>query len=76
MQGTKIWVVYNPAGRAPSFTHSTYESAKAEAKRLARLNPDQNFHVMESVGIARKNDVSFYVHERPGQLLDEDEIPF
>lgn len=76
MQNEKIWVVYNPQGRAPTFTHTSYESAKTEARRLARANPEQRFYVMESRGFAIKNDVSFYAYERPGVILDEDEIPF
>lgn len=75
--GKKIWVVFNPNGRAPTYTHQSYDSAKQEAKRLARMNPDQSFYVMESVGMARKHDVSFYacgtVDHRE---LSEDDIPF
>lgn len=77
MSAEKIWVVYNPQGRAPSYMHTSYESAKTEAKRLARINPDQSFYVMESVGLARKNDVSFYAHEAvEPRNLAEDDIPF
>lgn len=78
MSNKKIWVVYNPNGRAPTHTHHSYDSAKQEARRLARLNHDQPFYVMESIGMARKADVSWYVHEedRPQYNFNEDEIPF
>ena len=76
----KIWVVYNPDGRAPHYTHQSFESAKQEAKRLARNNPDQRFFVMESVAMAIKRDVDFCVYSsnvagQPQADL-EDEIPF
>ena len=72
----KIWLVFNPEGWSPTYIHQSLESARQEAKRLARLNPDQNFYVMESVGKARKTDVSYYVYTRDGQVFNDDEIPF
>jgi hypothetical protein len=70
MKNSKIWVVYNPQGRAPTFTHISYKSAKTEARRLASCNPDQRFYVMESVGMALKNDGSFYVHSSHGDIIN------
>ena len=67
----KFWLVWNPDGRAPTHKHYSFVDAKAEAKRLARNNPDQDFHVMEAVGTARKTDVSFYAHNH-----DDADIPF
>lgn len=72
----KFWVVWNPQDRNPMYKHGQYQAAKDEAKRLARLNPDQEFHVLEQVGMAKKNDVSFFVHEEPGRYCQDDEIPF
>lgn len=73
----KIYCVFNPAGAGvPRFEHRTYDSAKTEAKRLAKMNPEQKFYVMESVGMAVKNEVSFYVHEDKARPDLEDEIPF
>lgn len=73
----KVYCVFNPAGAGvPRFPHPTYDSAKNEAKRLARLNPEQKFYVMESVGMAVRNEVSYYVHEDKAQGDLEDEIPF
>lgn len=78
MSNKKIWVVYNPNGSAPTHTHHSYDSAKQEAKRLARTHLDQSFFVMESIGMAKKSDVSWYVHEedRPCLSYNDDEIPF
>lgn len=59
-QKEKIWVVFNPEGRAPYFIHHTEESAKTEARRLAARNPEHVFHVMESIGFAIKQEVAFY----------------
>lgn len=61
----KFWIVWNENGRSPTVKHFTYDSAKNEAKRLARLNSNHSFHVLEQIGTAKKNDVSFFVHERP-----------
>lgn len=74
----KIWLVFNQNGRAPHFVHESFEAAKKEAKRLANIYPDNDFHVMESQGIARKIDVSFFTYPKNKNILDEieDEIPF
>ena len=49
-----FWLVWNPTGGVPTHRHPTFESAKAEAERLARLNPNTEFFVRTSVGVARK----------------------
>lgn len=71
----RVYCVFNPNGQAPYFVHGSYDGAKDEAKRLARLNPDQKFYVMESVGMAVKHDVAFYAYADNGSV-QEDEIPF
>jgi hypothetical protein len=45
-----FWLVWNQAGKNPTHIHSTYESAKQEAERLATRNPMHSFHVMQWVG--------------------------
>lgn len=65
---------YMVQGGGPStYKHENFESAANEAKRLARLNPDQNFIVMESVAGFIKREV-----EEIEFICDfgEDEIPF
>lgn len=45
----KFWMVWNPSGRQPSFRHHSRESADTEAKRLAALNPGQQFFVLKAM---------------------------
>ena len=44
----KFWIVWNPAGKNPKFRHTSEDSAKAEAARLATENPGVKFIVLES----------------------------
>lgn len=77
MSGEKFWLVWADNGGTPMHKHASYQSAKDEAKRLARANSGKKFHVLEHIGTAMKNDVSFFVHQAdPYIQLDEDEIPF
>lgn len=62
MKNKKVWCVFNPNGRAPFCSHDSLQSAKTEAKRLALNNPEIMFYVMESMGVAVKNEVSFTEH--------------
>lgn len=66
----KTWFVWNPIASIPRFQHSTFESAKQEAKRLAVLNPGTEFMVLESIGAVVKTDVIWKDHE------EDIEIPF
>jgi hypothetical protein len=59
----KFWMVWNPLRSQPTHKHHSFESAKTEAERLARANPNEEFIVLESVGSCRKNDVSWTNHE-------------
>ena len=53
----KFWMV---VGRGtPTHRHPTLQSAKAEAERLARIDPTQEFVVLESVSACKKNDVTW-----------------
>lgn len=44
-----FWMVWNPNGHAPTFKHSSHESATAEAEHLARTNPERTFIVLEAI---------------------------
>ncbi len=67
----KFWVVWNPKRGLPRVTHPTFEAAQIEAKRLASFNPDEDFHVLELVGTARKVQV---VWETAREMKHE--VPF
>lgn len=45
----EFWMVWNPAGRSPTFRHTTKAFALAEAERLAKDHPGQNFYVLQAV---------------------------
>lgn len=52
-----FWMV---VGRgSPTHRHATLESAKQEAERLARIDPSQEFVVLEAVASCKKNDVTW-----------------
>ena len=57
--------------KMPQMKHSTFESAKSEAERLAELNAGVEFVVLESIGYAVTKRVYFFMHESTN-----DEIPF
>ncbi len=43
-----FWVIWNPEGRNPAFKHTSPVEARAEAQRLARLNPGQEFYILRA----------------------------
>lgn len=47
-----FYMVWNPRTGRTAVRHGTLKSAADEAKRLAHLNPNQQFFVLESVGYA------------------------
>lgn len=49
---SSFWMVWNPQRYAPTYRHTTAESALTEAKRLARNNPSQKFYVLQAIGLA------------------------
>lgn len=55
----------------PTVRHETYAIAEAEAMRLARVHPGQEFIVLAAMAVAKKTDV---VVDRIGQL--DDWLPF
>ena len=67
----RCYFVWNPDAGHPHYQHHSFDSAKAEAKRLARENPDQSFIVLRAVGIARRETVAWAEVKNAG-----DDIPF
>lgn len=57
MDRERFWMVVGNG--PPVHRHDTFESAKAEAERLARLNPGQEFAVMASIAVCKKTDVTW-----------------
>lgn len=43
------WFVWTKRGRFPMFAHPNYETAAAEAQRLAKLTPGTKFIVLQMV---------------------------
>lgn len=50
MEQTKFWMLYAEGGNAPTAEHQTYESAKAEAERLAE-KLGRKIYVLEAVSV-------------------------
>ena len=61
--GLGMWFVWcaNECGRIPTFTHANVDSAKKEAERLAKLHPDTEFHVLQSMAFCIKQEVKWEV---------------
>lgn len=74
MADKPFWLVWNPATKYAAHRHSDYPSAKAEALRLARLHPGQEFFILGTHGRIVKTDV--HVDEWGMAELFTDEIPF
>lgn len=64
----EFFMVWNEGGHSPTFKHSTIESAKQEAERLARKYGGE-FHVLKSCCTAKLNDIIWTDHEI-------DDLPF
>ena len=43
-----FWFVWNAHGHAPTHRHPSLQDASKEAERLARLNPNERFHILEA----------------------------
>jgi hypothetical protein len=73
----KFWMVL---GRGtPIVRHHTAELAKAEAERLARLNPGEAFSVLESLATVVLTDIMWRKHAggcAASNLRDDNCIPF
>ena len=68
----KFWLVWNPQGRSPTHRHPTRQMADQEARRLALLNPDQDFFVLKAMGGLRSAKPA----EPETLRMIEDPIPF
>ena len=69
-----FWMVLG-AG-VPVYKHATFDTAQAEAARLARLNPAEPFYVLQSVAVVYKSDVFIREYSIPENGRLSDEIPF
>lgn len=69
----KFWMVWSPQGNTPTYKHATYESARDEAIRLARVNPGKRFYVLTATEYYEVNDVRMVVL---GSGDFENDIPF
>ena len=70
-----FWMIYGQGCGRPTYQHMSFESAVAEAKRLARANPDINFVILKAIAAARKDDVRIETIQGAERDLDS-EIPF
>lgn len=72
MNEKHFWMVWCPAKYAPTFRHETELAARAEAARLARLNPGNEFFVLESTSSARCTEPQVIYAEWPsGEKVEE-----
>jgi hypothetical protein len=69
-----FYLIWNPKRSAPTYMHSSYESALRESERLARMSPGQDFFILQAVSRTKKQDVET-IRLEPVQQLD-DQIPF
>lgn len=60
MKLDKFWMVLGSG--TPTYRHSSAMVAKAEAERLARINPGQSFTVLESLATVCKTDITWQPH--------------
>ncbi len=69
-----MWFVWcaGSNGRIPTFVHNSVESAKIEAERLAKMHPDTEFHVLQSIAFCIKNEVKWNVMPE----INECDLPF
>lgn len=65
-----FWLIWNENGHAPTKKHSTWESARNEARRLAMVNPGEKFHILGSLETCEKLEVVWTIHRKT------DECPF
>ena len=77
-QEQSFFVVWNPQAGPPTYRHPTYDDARREAVRLARMNNGQEFIVLEARAIAKVRDpVEVRVlGDGAGTFVSDDDIPF
>lgn len=67
-----FWMVL---GRGtPTYRHDSFDSAKNEAERLARLSPGCEFFVLRAIGKVVKEELKWEYYTKPNQ--SNDEVPF
>lgn len=70
----KFWMVWNIGNRAPTIKHPTEQSARTEAERLAKMNPGQQFAVLEATAVCETvKPIHWHALASP---LSERDIPF
>ncbi len=55
----KFWMIWRPGSSGFIYQHKSLDSAREEAKRLARQNPENYFVVLEAISYCRKIDVEW-----------------
>jgi hypothetical protein len=70
----KFWMVLANNSNITTYRHDSFEAARTEAARLARMNPAVAFFVLGSEGFAIKRDVDW--HKTGDDVMDDGEIPF
>lgn len=59
----------------PTYRHPSKQSARTEAERLARMNPGQEFTVLESLATVVKQELAWELNDMDGSEPSDD-IPF
>lgn len=74
MNDKKFWLIWNPSqiGHAPTYRHTTYESAKKEAERLARMSRGHDFYILEALDVVAVAEPPIEVRQLTP--LSDDEI--
>jgi DNA-binding GntR family transcriptional regulator len=67
----KFWMVWNINNRSPVYQHYSLDDATREAARLARVNPDSIFVVLEAVSACKTKSPLEWI-----TLPESDDIPF
>lgn len=71
-----FFVVWNPEHGQPRFRHPDYQSALAEAKRLASINKGAQFYVLVSCSVASVRDPVEVIDLHDLYRAAPDEMPF
>ena len=57
--GEKFWMVWNPAGKAPTHKHEHEQWANQEAERLATTNPGHEFIILEATRKVKSTSIQW-----------------
>ena len=71
----KFWLVWCLDGGSPTYKHDSPITARDEAQRLALLNKEQTFVVLESICDVKTTNVIWNNHDNENKH-DENYIPF